>query len=186
MHEIRRICRSPCWNRRIGQLIKVTSVRKDETPPCRNMIFFAVKAHIEIPTLCYLRDVNAIGSCRVCAVEVEGRDELVPSCNTPVENDMKVLTSTDRVKEHRTTTLQLILADQGLNSRAIASPAPRMDRASCRQCAVRAGSRKRRILHPRKRFPSSMIIHSRGMTQGCAFPASVASAPATHWRAIIR
>ena len=39
-------------------------------------------AGIEIPHLCYLKDINEIGACRVCVVEIEGMDELVSSCNT--------------------------------------------------------------------------------------------------------
>ena len=42
----------------------------------------AKKADIRIPTLCYLKGVNEIGACKMCVVEVEGKENLVTSCNT--------------------------------------------------------------------------------------------------------
>jgi len=68
-------------------------------------------AHIEIPTLCYLRDVNEIGACRICVVEVKGARSLVASCVYPVADGMEVWTNTKRVHESRKKTLQLILSD---------------------------------------------------------------------------
>ena len=41
-------------------------------------------AHIEIPTLCFLKEINEIGACRICVVEVKGARSLVVSCGTPV------------------------------------------------------------------------------------------------------
>ena len=43
---------------------------------------------IKIPTLCYLKDINEIGACRVCLVEIKGKKSLVASCNTQVEEGM--------------------------------------------------------------------------------------------------
>jgi NADP-reducing hydrogenase subunit HndD len=65
----------------------------------------------KIPTLCYLEGVQAIGACRVCLVEVEGAKTLVASCVTPVTEGMKVHTNTQRVREARRTTVELILSD---------------------------------------------------------------------------
>ena len=56
---------------------------------------------IKIPTLCYLKDINAIGACRVCCVEIEGERNLVPSCNNPVFEGMAIRTNTDRVRRTR-------------------------------------------------------------------------------------
>ena len=70
----------------------------------------AKQANIEIPSLCYLKDVNCIGSCRVCVVEVVGRRGLVASCVYPVEEGMKVLTNTPAVRKSRKTTIELILS----------------------------------------------------------------------------
>ncbi len=70
----------------------------------------AKKAGIKIPTLCYLRDINAIGACRVCVVEVKGARSLVASCVYPVFEGMEVFTNTQRVLESRKKTLELLLS----------------------------------------------------------------------------
>lgn len=70
----------------------------------------AKEVNIEIPSLCYLKDVNCIGSCRVCVVEVKGRRGLIPSCVYPVEEGMEVFTNTAAVRESRKTTIELILS----------------------------------------------------------------------------
>lgn len=68
-------------------------------------------AHIEIPTLCFLKGVNEIGACRVCVVEVKGARSLVASCVYPVSEGMEVLTNTPKVLESRKKTVQLLLSD---------------------------------------------------------------------------
>ncbi len=68
-------------------------------------------AGIKIPTLCYLKDINAIGACRVCVVEVKGARTLVASCVYPVNEGMEVFTSTPKVLESRKTTVELILSN---------------------------------------------------------------------------
>ncbi len=70
----------------------------------------AKEADIEIPSLCYLKDINCIGSCRVCVVEVKGKKGLVASCVYPVEEGMEVLTNTYNVRKSRKTTIELILS----------------------------------------------------------------------------
>ena len=59
----------------------------------------ARQAGVRIPTLCYLKDVQAIGACRICLVEVQGARTLVASCATPVTEGMVVKTNTQRVRE---------------------------------------------------------------------------------------
>ena len=56
----------------------------------------AQTADIKIPTLCYLKDVNEIGACKMCVVEVEGSRHLVTSCNTKVRDGMVINTKSDR------------------------------------------------------------------------------------------
>jgi NADP-reducing hydrogenase subunit HndD len=68
-------------------------------------------AHIEIPTLCYLKEINAIGACRICVVEVKGARTLVASCVYPVTEGMEIRTNTPKVLESRKKTLELILSD---------------------------------------------------------------------------
>lgn len=69
-------------------------------------------AGIEIPTLCYLKDMNEIGACRICMVEVAGPrgNRLVSACVFPVNEGMEIFTNTEKIRESRKTTLQLILS----------------------------------------------------------------------------
>lgn len=71
----------------------------------------ARKAGIKIPTLCYMREINAIGACRICVVEVKGARSLVAACVYPVSEGMEVFTNTPKVIKSRKTTLELILSD---------------------------------------------------------------------------
>lgn len=68
-------------------------------------------AHIEIPTLCFLKEINEIGACRICVVEVKGARSLVASCVYPVNEGMEVWTNTPKVLDSRKKTLQLILSN---------------------------------------------------------------------------
>ena len=65
---------------------------------------------IDIPTLCFLKDINEIGACRICMVEVEGQDRLIPSCNNVVAEGMNVFTNSPRVREARRVNLRLLLS----------------------------------------------------------------------------
>jgi iron-only hydrogenase group A len=69
------------------------------------------RADIEIPTLCYMKDRFPTGACRMCVVEVEGQQNLVPSCAFPVQEGMTVRTHSPRVIRARTTILELLLAN---------------------------------------------------------------------------
>ncbi len=71
----------------------------------------ARQAGIKIPTLCYLRETNEIGACRICVVEVKGMRNMVAACVYPCANGMEVYTATEKVLKARKTTLELILSD---------------------------------------------------------------------------
>ena len=71
----------------------------------------ARSAGIKIPTLCYLKDINAIGACRICVVEVKGAKTPVASCVYPVNEGMEIFTNTPKIIESRKTTLELILSN---------------------------------------------------------------------------
>ena len=45
----------------------------------------AAAAGVSIPTLCFLKDINEIGACRVCVVEIKGKEKLIPACNNEVK-----------------------------------------------------------------------------------------------------
>lgn len=65
---------------------------------------------IPIPKLCYLKGINEIAACRVCVVELEGKDKLITSCNNVVEEGMVIYTNSPKVRRHRRTTVELILS----------------------------------------------------------------------------
>ena len=71
----------------------------------------ARSANIYIPTLCHLKDINQIGACRVCLVEIKGARALAASCVMPVSEGMEVFTNTPLVKSARKNTVQLILSN---------------------------------------------------------------------------
>ena len=70
----------------------------------------ARKAGVEIPTLCYMKEKNEIGACRICVVEATGARGLVTACVYPVTEGMEVQTNTAKVQKARKTTLELILS----------------------------------------------------------------------------
>ena len=70
----------------------------------------AAQAGIKIPTLCYLKDLNEIGACRVCVVEIEGCNQLVTACNNVVEEGMVIHTNSPKVRETRKVNVELILS----------------------------------------------------------------------------
>ena len=71
---------------------------------------------IDIPTLCYLKDINAIGACRICVVEVKGARSLVAACVYPLDREgTEIWTNSPAVIESRKTTLELILSTHKRN-----------------------------------------------------------------------
>ena len=70
----------------------------------------AASVGIEIPTLCYLKELNEISACRICIAEVEGYERLVPSCSEKVAEGMVVHTNSKRARTARETNLKLILS----------------------------------------------------------------------------
>ncbi len=75
----------------------------------------ARNAGIKIPTLCFLKDINEIGACRICVVEVKGARSLMASCVYPVSEGMEVFTNTPKVRHSRQLTLELILSNHRMD-----------------------------------------------------------------------
>jgi NADP-reducing hydrogenase subunit HndD len=82
-----------------------------EVPDGTMLVDAARQAGVEIPTLCYLEEIQRIGACRICLVEVEGARTLVAACATPVADGMKVRTNSRRVRDGRRTVLELLLSE---------------------------------------------------------------------------
>ncbi len=84
--------------------------KKISVPEDMTVLQAAEKAGIPIPRLCYLKDINEIGACRVCVVEIEGQEKLVASCNNKVEEGMVVYTNSPKVRKNRKKTVEMILS----------------------------------------------------------------------------
>ena len=92
-------------------MVTLTIDNKTVTVPEGTTILEAARSiRLEIPTLCYLKEINEIGACRICIVEVEGHERLVPSCNNVVTEGMVVYTNSPRVREARRVNLRLLLS----------------------------------------------------------------------------
>ena len=65
---------------------------------------------IPIPKLCYLKGINEIAACRVCVVELEGKDRLITSCNNVAKDGMVIHTNSPKVRRHRRTMVEMILS----------------------------------------------------------------------------
>ena len=103
--------------------IKINGV--DYKAPAGSTILEACRvAGIEIPTLCYLKDLNEIAACRICMVEVKNARSLVAACVYPINEGIEIFTNSKRVIESRKKTIELILSNH------------RMDCLSC----VRSGN----------------------------------------------
>lgn len=75
-------------------------------------ILTALNRHgMHVPTICSMKDLSPSGACRMCVVEVEGRENLVPSCSFPIEGSMKIMTHSPRVLRARKTNVELLLSN---------------------------------------------------------------------------
>lgn len=82
-----------------------------EVPEKTTIIEAARKIGVNIPSLCYLKEVNAIGACRVCLVEIEGSKSLQASCVYPCSEGLVVRTNSQRVREARKAVVELLLSN---------------------------------------------------------------------------
>lgn len=92
--------------------VNITINGKQVTVPAGTTILDAAKTiGFKIPTLCYMKEINEVGVCRVCVVEVEGARALLPSCVTKVTDNMVVKTNSPAALEARRMVMNLILAN---------------------------------------------------------------------------
>lgn len=85
--------------------------QKISVPKGTTILQAAKQAGIDIPTLCFLKEINEVGDCRMCIVEVEGRKGFATSCIQTVEEGMVVHTHTPNVLEARHVILDLIISN---------------------------------------------------------------------------
>lgn len=131
---------------------------------------------IEIPTLCYLEEVNEIGSCRLCVVELEGVEQLVTACNTKAKAGMQIKTQSKRVIEARKTVLELILANHKVNCFSCAKNGACQLQSYCTAYGVETSSYKgqratiempKKNQHPFLRYQPELCIHCRRCISTC-------------------
>lgn len=92
-------------------MINVKINGRDYSVPAESTVLEACRyAGIDIPTLCYLKDINQIGACRLCLVEVVGARGLVTACVYPATEGMEILTNTAKVQAARKTNIELVLS----------------------------------------------------------------------------
>lgn len=94
--------------------IKINNVPYEVDAGC-TVLEAAQSVGIEIPTLCYLKDINAIGACRICVVEVKGARGLVTACVYPVTEGMEIVTNSAKIMAARKTNLELVLSTHDQN-----------------------------------------------------------------------
>ena len=95
-----------------NEIIHLKIDGRDVTAKKGTTILEAAKsAGIEIPNLCYLKELGAYGSCGVCVVEVKGQPKLLRACSSAVQNGMEVLTASDRALSTRKMALDLMMGD---------------------------------------------------------------------------
>lgn len=82
-----------------------------EVEPGSTILQAAEKCGVEIPTLCYLKDLTPEGSCRICMVEVKGLPKLMAACSTPIAEGNVIFTESERVVESRRGVLDLLLSN---------------------------------------------------------------------------
>ena len=96
----------------MGKLINITIDNQNiSVPEGITILEAAKKAGIDIPTLCFLKDINEIGDCRMCVVKVEGRKGFATSCIQKVEEGMVIKTHTPEIIEARHVMLDLIISN---------------------------------------------------------------------------
>lgn len=99
----------------VDAMISATVNGSAVTLPAGSKIIKAIYATgNHVPTLCGLQGISDIGACRVCVVEVEGIERLVPACNTLLEDGMVIRTDTPRVLEARRTNVSLLLSQHNV------------------------------------------------------------------------
>ncbi len=100
----------------MGDTVKIKINHNEYNVPAGGTVLEACHSvGIEIPTLCWLKDMNEIGACRMCVVEVAGAKTLVTSCVYPVNEGMEVITNSPKVLDARRTNLELILSTHDQN-----------------------------------------------------------------------
>lgn len=83
---------------------------KVSVPEGTTIMEAAATVGIDIPRLCFLKDINEISACKVCVVEIQGQNRVVTSCTTPVQEGLVVFTNSPKARSIRRTNVEFILS----------------------------------------------------------------------------
>ena len=78
----------------------------------KSILEAAIENGIDIPHICFLEGLTKTGACRLCLVEIKGQAKLAASCSTPVSDGMEIITNSEKLKEYRKNTVQLMLSER--------------------------------------------------------------------------
>ena len=118
--------------------VTITINGRSVSAPAGSTILEAARlANITIPTLCYMKEINEIGACRICVVEVKGAKTLVTACVYPISEGMEVWTNTPRVLAARRTTLELMLSNHNRSCLSCVRSGSCELQALCKQYGVK-------------------------------------------------
>ncbi len=98
-------------NRRSMAIILEVNGRQIEAEKGETILSALNRNGLHVPTICSMKDLSPTGACRMCVVEVEGRENLVPSCSFPIDGPLKISTHSPRVLKARKTNVELLLSN---------------------------------------------------------------------------
>ena len=113
--------------------------REIEVPENYTVLEAARAAKVNIPTLCYLKDINQIGACRVCLTEVTGARGMVAACVYPVADGMEIKTNTEKVRNARKLNLELVLSNHDMRCLSCSRSTTCELQTLCNEYGVQAG-----------------------------------------------
>ncbi len=112
---------------------------KVQVPAGSTVLEAARKANINIPTLCYLKDINQIGACRMCLVEIKNARALAAACVMPAAEGMEVKTNTPKIRAARKLNLELLLSNHNRECTSCIRSGSCELQAMCNEMGVTAG-----------------------------------------------
>ena len=129
-----------------------------DAEPGETILSALSRVGIRVPTLCHMAGMMPTGACRICIVEVEGEDGLVPSCSYPVREGMRIRTNSQKVINARKTLIQLLLSNHPDDCLYCSKSSDCQLRSLAEEYGVRERTPKRKFREKLKDITSPSII----------------------------
>lgn len=143
----------------MGNVFEITvNNRVIDAEPGETILSALKRVGIRVPTLCHMSDMMPTGACRICIVEVEGEDGLVPSCSYPVQEGMRIWTNSQKVINARKTLIQLLLSNHPDDCLYCSKSSDCQLRSLAEEYGVRERTPKRKFREKLKDITSPSII----------------------------